>query len=317
MKIRTILLIAFILTQSSFFAQVTIPDASPAASIKQTIGYTEVTIEYNRPSLRNRDMFEDLTREGEVWRTGANMATRLTLSDKITVGGKELSPGKYSIYSIPGKKEWTIIINRKISWGTQYDEKLDLVRIKVPTLKSKENHESFTFYFSNTTEDSAILGFVLLLYGYASKFIGIYFFWESKSLGWLVVLVLSIIILSKDVKTRKLKKSPTVGGYIGIGLISFILLIKAILIISIPISDAYSNAKTQLKEMESIVVQTGEIQGFSYRTNGAFSYSSNGTDEYGSLDMTIIIKGEAKYIEKDILIEKTPKFNWQITYMEN
>jgi len=159
MKIKNILLIAFILIQNSFFAQVTIPNASPAASIKQTIGYTEVTIEYNRPSLRNRDMFEDLTREGEVWRTGANMATRLTLSDKITIGGKELSPGKYSIYSIPGKKEWTIIINRKISWGTQYDEKLDLVRIKVPTLKSKENHESFTFYFSNTTEDSAILGF--------------------------------------------------------------------------------------------------------------------------------------------------------------
>lgn len=209
-----------------------------------------------------------------------------------------------------------------IIWLTT-GRKLIIKKRPLQSNSKKENTPVLEYYkkligsTSDKLKTTAILGFVLLLYGYASKFIGIYFFWESKSLGWLVVLVLSIIILSKDVKTRKLKKSPTVGGYIGIGLISFILLIKAILIISIPISDAYSNAKTQLKEMESIVVQTGEIQGFSYRTNGAFSYSSNGTDEYGSLDMTIIIKGEAKYIEKDILIEKTPKFNWQITYMEN
>ncbi len=141
------------------YSQIKTPAASPAASIKQTIGFTDVTIEYSRPRLRKRDMFTDLTREGEVWRTGANMSTKITFSTNIALEGNQIPAGEYSIYSIPGKNDWTIIINKKISWGTDYDGKEDFLRFSVKTQQSPVKAESFTFYFANVTENSGTLGF--------------------------------------------------------------------------------------------------------------------------------------------------------------
>ena len=141
------------------YAQIKTPAASPAATLKQTIGFTDVTIEYSRPRLRERDMFTDLTREGEVWRTGANMSTKITFSTDIVLEDNQIPAGDYSIYTVPGKNDWTIIINKKISWGTTYDQKEDLLRFSVPTLQTEEKVESFTFYFANVTESSGTLGF--------------------------------------------------------------------------------------------------------------------------------------------------------------
>ncbi len=87
------------------------------------------------------------------------MATRLTLSNEISINGNLIPSGKYSIYSIPGKSTWTVIINKRVSWGTQYNESQDLVRIDVATKVSDDWNESFTFYFSNVTENSGNLGF--------------------------------------------------------------------------------------------------------------------------------------------------------------
>lgn len=159
MKSKTILSMVLLLCGETLFAQIKTPDASPAATISQAFGFSKITIEYNRPQLKDRDMFANLTREGGIWRTGANLATRLTLEGDMTLEGKTLPPGKYSIYSIPGKKEWTVIFNKKIQWGTLYNQEEDFLRITVPTLKAVEKSESFTFYFSDVTEESAILGF--------------------------------------------------------------------------------------------------------------------------------------------------------------
>ena len=155
--IQSVLLITIISTWAN--AQVKAPRTSPAATVSQTVGFSNVLIEYNRPRLNDRDMFENLTREGEVWRTGANMATRITLDEAVSIEGNQIPAGKYSIYSIPGKKEWTIIINNKIQWGTLYSKEEDFLRFKVPTLKAADKSESFTFYFRNVTEEKAILGF--------------------------------------------------------------------------------------------------------------------------------------------------------------
>jgi len=159
MKSQTAFTLILLLYYGTVAAQINTPEASPAATISQVFGFSSVTIEYNRPQLKGRDMFADLTREGEVWRTGANMSTRLTVVEDILIEGKNLSAGKYSIYSIPGKKEWTIIINNKIQWGTIYNQEEDFMRITVPTKISSEKSESFTFYFTNVTEESATLGF--------------------------------------------------------------------------------------------------------------------------------------------------------------
>lgn len=141
------------------YSQIAAPEASPAATLSQAIGFANVTIEYNRPQLKGRDMFADLTREGEIWRTGANMSTRFTTTDEVSIEGNKIPAGNYSIYSIPGKKEWTVIINKKIQWGTGYNQEDDLLRVTVPTLKTSDKVEAFIFYFSAVTEESATLGF--------------------------------------------------------------------------------------------------------------------------------------------------------------
>ena len=142
------------------FSQIKIPAASPAATIKQAIGLTEVTIEYSRPQLKGRSMFEDLTREGEVWRTGANMSTKITFSDEVKLNGNKVPAGTYSLYSIPGQENWTIIINKKISWGTQYDESEDLLRFDVKRHEFPIRYETFTFFFGKITDNSCSIGFL-------------------------------------------------------------------------------------------------------------------------------------------------------------
>lgn len=154
---RFFLLILFV--QSFIYAQIEIPSASPFASVTQNVGLGKITVEYSRPSLRGRDMFNELTRVDEVWRTGANMCTTLITDKSLFIDGNEIKPGKYSIYSIPGKNEWVFIFNKKISWGTQYDPKQDVARISVKTKYVADSNEVLNFYFNDITYNTAILGF--------------------------------------------------------------------------------------------------------------------------------------------------------------
>lgn len=127
---------------------------SPNAAVSQTIGTTEVSITYGRPSVNGREVFGGLEAFGEVWRTGANEATAITFSDDVMIEGEQLEAGTYSLYSIPGKNEWTIIINSQQSWGTQYDESQDVLRV---TTTPEESHhvEQFMIYFEEVTNSSA------------------------------------------------------------------------------------------------------------------------------------------------------------------
>lgn len=124
---------------------------SPASTLKQTVGTTDITVVYHRPGLKGRSL-ESLTPAGKVWRTGANQATELTFSKAVKLGGKDLAAGTYSLYTIPDD-EWTIIINSKLSWGTQYDDGKDVMRFKVKALKVAESTETFTIDVSDISKD--------------------------------------------------------------------------------------------------------------------------------------------------------------------
>lgn len=126
---------------------------SPNAEVSQTIGTTEILVTYGRPGVRDRDIFGGLVAFGEVWRTGANESTVLVLSEDVWIEGEEVSAGTYSLYTIPGEDEWTIIINEKLSWGTQYDETMDYARV---TVEPEESYfvEQFMIYFEDVTENS-------------------------------------------------------------------------------------------------------------------------------------------------------------------
>lgn len=127
---------------------------SPNASVSQTIGTTVVTITYGRPSVNGRTIFGDLVPFDRWWRTGANESTAITFSDDVMIKGEAVEAGTYSLYTVPGKEEWTIILNSKLSWGTEYDESQDVLRVKAEPQSAKPM-EQLMIYFQNVTDTSA------------------------------------------------------------------------------------------------------------------------------------------------------------------
>lgn len=137
------------------------PAASPTATVIQMVGNTEMEIIYSRPSLDGRKM-TDLAPNGKVWRTGANANTKINFNKDVMLGGKSVPAGEYSMYSIPGTSEWTIIINTGKSWGTQYDESKDVVRFTAKATKTSNSVETFRIDladFDKNSKDSANLEF--------------------------------------------------------------------------------------------------------------------------------------------------------------
>jgi len=129
------------------------PRPSPNAAVSQTIGTTEVAVTYGRPGLKGREL-ESLVPEGKVWRTGANESTAIMFTDDVMVGDKAISAGTYSIYSLPENDKLTIIINSKLSWGTQYDPSEDVARVSFP-VQDGPFYEWFTIDFDNLSDESA------------------------------------------------------------------------------------------------------------------------------------------------------------------
>src|ERR1700712_6049723 len=123
-----------------------IPAASSGQRIEQDFGLGMISIKYYRPNTKGRKVFNGIEPYGVVWRTGANNATVVTLTDSIQVEGHTLAPGAYSLFSIPGADEWTIIFNKNINqWGAySYDEKQDLLRFKVKPTKLVNKVETLT-----------------------------------------------------------------------------------------------------------------------------------------------------------------------------
>jgi hypothetical protein len=135
--------------------QLRTPAPSPSQMIRQDFGVSTVELNYSRPAIRGRKVFGDLVPFGQVWRTGANSATRIKFSDDVTVGGQALKAGEYAIFTIPGEKEWEIIVNKgTANWGTDYKQDLDLVRFKVPSMAMNMPVESFTMQFGNIKASS-------------------------------------------------------------------------------------------------------------------------------------------------------------------
>lgn len=151
-------LAALAITAAPALAELKLPAPSPLARVMQTVGVTEVTVEYSSPGVKGRKIFGGLLPMGELWRAGANAATKLTVSDAVKIDGKAVPAGTYAVFAIPGDKQWTLILNKDANQGgtRKYDKKLDLIRVNVtPTVAPAR--ERMTFLFANTTDDSTDL----------------------------------------------------------------------------------------------------------------------------------------------------------------
>jgi hypothetical protein len=143
-------------------AQVKMPAASPTQTLTQEFGLGKLEIVYSRPSLKGRSVFGAgslLAPIGDVWRTGANGATKLTFSDPVVLGNKTIPAGSYALFTIPGATEWTIIINTNSKgWGSfDYKEAEDVVRFKVAPETTGSTTETFTIGVDNIAAQTATI----------------------------------------------------------------------------------------------------------------------------------------------------------------
>lgn len=140
-------------------AQVQTPQPSPAAKYEQTVGLTQVTIEYSRPATRGRDIMGALVPFGEIWRTGANKNTVITFSDAITLGDQNLDAGSYALFTRPGKDQWEVFFYTDTdNWGTPGSWEAEKVAATVEVVPTEVSAmESFSIWISNLHNNGATL----------------------------------------------------------------------------------------------------------------------------------------------------------------
>jgi len=133
---------------------------SPAAKVSETTtSGAKISINYSQPAVKGRTIGKEIAPWGKVWRTSANEATVFQVSKNVKVQGKTLAAGKYSLYSIPGEKEWTIMINKVWNQsGTEYSQAEDALRFKVKPVKSASFSERMTFKIAKSGIVSLIWG---------------------------------------------------------------------------------------------------------------------------------------------------------------
>lgn len=141
-------------------AQVKAPQPSPACKMSQTVGLTQVDLEYARPGVKGRTIFGDLVPYDKVWRTGANKNSMITFSDDVTVGGQVLAAGTYAVFATPMKDTWKVeFYTDTNNWGTprEWDASKVAATVSAKSMKTPANVERFTMMVDNMTDGGADL----------------------------------------------------------------------------------------------------------------------------------------------------------------
>lgn len=149
-----IVLIAIIGFLGFYFMRSQTKKASPEDTVEYKAKDLKLSVFYCRPYKKDREIFGELVPYGEVWRTGANEATTFTTNKDIVFGEDSLAAGTYTLWTIPQKTQWTIILNSKLyGWGVQWggkasrEEKYDVLKINVPVIELEQTVEQFTIDF--------------------------------------------------------------------------------------------------------------------------------------------------------------------------
>jgi len=138
---------------SAFAQDFKMPASSPAVKVEQNFSTSTIILEYSRPSMKDRQIFGKLIPYGQLWRTGANGATTITLQENLNIAGNDIVAGKYALLTIPGENHWQIILNKNTElWGTNgYDQKDDVARLEIPVERVEPAVHTFSIEIQNTT----------------------------------------------------------------------------------------------------------------------------------------------------------------------
>lgn len=157
---KIVLALSAIFMTLGVYSQIKTPQPSPAASIQQTVGLTEVKIAYSRPAMRGREVFGNLVPFDKIWRTGANSNTKIHFSDDILIQGSPLSAGEYALYSKPGIDTWELYFytdTNNSGLPAAWDEAKIAAQATVPVQKAVRKVESFTISIDELTNNDANL----------------------------------------------------------------------------------------------------------------------------------------------------------------
>jgi hypothetical protein len=155
------LLLCVVIASVSLNGQISTPAPSPSGKIMQTVGLTDVSVEYSRPSMRGRTIFGDLVPYDKLWRTGANKNSMITFSDDVTIDGQEVKAGSYAIFTKPGQTSWEVVFYADTNnWGTpqNWDDSKVAAKTNVEVNTMPSNAESFTMSIDDLHNNGATLG---------------------------------------------------------------------------------------------------------------------------------------------------------------
>jgi hypothetical protein len=135
-----------------------LPQPSPKARTEQRVGVTDVAIDYSSPGVKGRKIWGELVMYDQVWRAGANQPTKLTVSHDFSVGGTALKAGAYSLFMIPGKTSWTVLLNTDLTVSQEdHDVKNDVARITVKPIALPALRERLRYTFDDTQDGGTTL----------------------------------------------------------------------------------------------------------------------------------------------------------------
>jgi hypothetical protein len=192
-------IIAICFSTGGSMAQLNLPSASPDQALKQQVGFTDLEIKYSRPSARGRVVFGELVPFNEIWRTGAHDATTIAFSDSVKVNGINIPADSFSLFSIPEKTEWTIILNKvaEMHGTSDYSADQDQVRFKVKTEKTTRFYETFAIELNDFTSDGAF----------------IYLLWENTQVKFPIQTYADQKVMAEITERINVKKEEKAGLY--------------------------------------------------------------------------------------------------------
>ena len=199
MKMTKVLMmsLAILLAGSvSLEAQINTPAPSPSAELEQTVGLTEVQIEYSRPGIKGRTIFGDLVPYGQAWRTGANQATKITFSDDVMLNDKEVKKGSYAIITKPMESSWEFMLYPHVSgnWSSY----------------GKSDVEPITFTSNSMKMGATVENFLIVVDEITSGGANIYFMWDNT----MVPVKLGVHTdKSVEASIEKTMAGPSAGDY--------------------------------------------------------------------------------------------------------
>jgi hypothetical protein len=154
-----VLAAAFVLAAPAARADLDLPRPSPFAKVWQVVGLTEITVDYSSPGVKGRKIWGGLVPYDQMWRAGANSATKVTFSKDVTFADKKVPAGTYAFFVIPGKTTWTVVLNKKADQagtGRDYKQEEDLLRVSVHP-KAAPFRERLAYLITDFTDDKASL----------------------------------------------------------------------------------------------------------------------------------------------------------------